>query len=80
MLAESLNLDVTAHWTPSVEGFYGKLSKAGLLMLAKEANATPSIVVGNVKKAMAETGWLPSVLRSKAGAEQAEDGDFAQAA
>jgi len=80
-LAESLNLDMTAHWTPSVEGFYGKLSKAGLLMVAREAKATLSLVIGNVKKAeaarhvmnaMTGLGWLPAVLRGKAQSEPEE--------
>ena len=67
-LTESLNLDVTAHWTSSVEGFYGKLSKAGLLTVAKEAKATLPLVIGNVRKVeaarhvmkvMSGLGWLP---------------------
>lgn len=73
-LAKSQNLDMKVHWTPSVEGFYGKLSKSALLTVAKESNATLSLVIGNVKKAeaarhvmkaMAETAWLPPILRSK---------------
>lgn len=61
--------------------FYGKLSKSALLMVAKEAKATLSLVIGNVKKAeaarhvmkaMAETAWLPPVLRSKNNAECGE--------
>jgi len=84
-LAESLNLDMTAHWTPSVEGFYGKLSKSTLLMVAKEAGATLSIVIGSVKKAeaarhvmkaMSANGWLPPVLRGN----EAETVPLAEAA
>ena len=71
-LAESLALDMATQWQPSVEGFYGKISKAGLLMLAKDAGATLSLVVGNVKKleaardvmqAIAQTNWLPPIFR-----------------
>lgn len=73
-LATALTLDMSAHWTPSVEGFYGKLSKTGLLTVAKDAKAALSLVIGNVKKdaaarhvmqAVAGTGWLPPVLCSK---------------
>lgn len=76
-----------AHWTPSVDGFYGKLTKAGLLMVAKQAKAELSIVVGNVKKgaaarhvmqAVAGTGWLPPVLCGRVPVQG--DGEFAQAA
>jgi ParB family chromosome partitioning protein len=88
-LAQSLNLDMSAHWTPSVEGFYGKLSKAGLLTVAKEAKATLSVVIGDVKKAeaarhvmkaMAELGWLPSVLRGRVTQSEPENVPLAEAA
>lgn len=71
-LADSLGLDMATQWTPSVEGFYGKISKAGLLMLAKDAGATLTLVVGNVKKleaardvmqAISQTNWLPPIFR-----------------
>lgn len=71
-LAQSLSLDMAEHWTPSVEGFYGRISKAGLLMLAKDAGATLSLVIGNVKKleaardvmqAISQTNWLPPIFR-----------------
>ena len=71
-LADSLGLDMASQWQPSVEGFFGKISKAGLLMLAKDAGATLSLVLGNVKKqeaarevmqAIAQTHWLPPIFR-----------------
>lgn len=74
-LAESLTLNMADYWQPSVQGFYGKLSKAALLKLAQEAGAKLSLNVGNLKKpeaaqhvreVMAETAWLPDVLRGKA--------------
>jgi ParB family chromosome partitioning protein len=73
VLAEFLALDMASQWQPSVEGFYNKLSKAALLMLAKDAGATLSLVVGNVKKleaardvmqAIAQTNWLPQIFRN----------------
>ncbi len=73
-LAESLALDMATCWQPSVKGFYARLSKSGLLMVAQEAGATLSLVIGNVKKAeaakhvmeaMAATQWLPAVLRGR---------------
>lgn len=80
-LAESLSLDMAAHWQPSVEGFYNKLSKAALLTLAKDAGATLTLVVGNVKKleaardvmqAVAQTNWLPPIFRRKAETVEAQ--------
>ncbi|MCL0274235.1 hypothetical protein M2T36_25360, partial [Escherichia coli] len=47
-LAETLGLDMAEQGQPSVEGFFGNLSKSGLLMIAKDAGATLSVVVGNV--------------------------------
>ncbi len=78
-LAENLGLDMAAHWQPSVAGFYGRLSKAGLITVAQEAGATLSLVIGNVKKAeaakhmmevMAGTNWLPAVMQGKNIAQQ----------
>lgn len=75
-LADSLGLDMATQWTPSVEGFFGKISKAGLLTLAKDAGATLTLVVGNVKKleaardvmqAIAQTTWLPPIFRKAEG-------------
>jgi ParB family chromosome partitioning protein len=86
-LAAALSLDMAAHWTPSVEGFYGKLTKAGLLTVAKDAKAELAIVVGNVKKeaaarhvmqAVAGTGWVPAALGGRTASQG--DGELAHAA
>lgn len=88
-LAESLSLDMTAHWKPTVEGFYGRLSKATLLHMVREAKAVLSIRLAEVKKetaarhvmqAMAETDWLPPALRGRIAAQQGGDSELAQAA
>jgi ParB family transcriptional regulator, chromosome partitioning protein len=47
-LAAVLSLDMAQWWTPSVEGFYGHLPKAGLL--AAMANATAAAPMANLKK------------------------------
>ncbi len=71
-LADALVLDMTAHWLPSVDGFYGRLTKAALIALVTEAQATLPVNLGALKKpeaaryvaeAMAGTGWLPVPLR-----------------
>ena len=60
-------------WQPSIEGFYGKLSKATLLHIVTEAKAPMVISISQVKKpdaaryvAQAMTGqaWLPAPLRA----------------
>ncbi|PZP38542.1 MAG: hypothetical protein DI585_07070, partial [Pseudomonas fluorescens] len=75
VLAASLSLNMAEYWQPSVQGFYGKLSKAALLKLAQDAGATITLNFGNVKKleaakhvmdAVAETTWLPDVLHGNA--------------
>jgi ParB family chromosome partitioning protein len=88
-LAASLNLDMVTHWAPSVEGFYGKLSKDGLITVAKDASVTLSLVLGTVKKleaakhvmtAMAGSGWLPPVMRGRSLGEVARAVPLAEAA
>lgn len=78
---------MAAHWTPSVDGFYGKLSKAGLITVAKDAGATLSLVLGSVKKdaaarhvmqTVAGTGWLPPEHSGKIAVQG--DGELARAA
>jgi ParB family chromosome partitioning protein len=86
-VATALNLDMAEHWTPSVVGFYGKLTKAGLLTVAKDAKAELAIVVSDVKKdvaarhvmqAVAKTDWLPPAFGDRI--ESQGNGDLAQAA
>lgn len=71
-LAAALALDMTRHWTPSVEGFFGRLPKASLIHIVSEAKAPMSISISAVKKqeaaryvakAMKGCAWLPAPLR-----------------
>ena len=71
-LAGVLSLDMAQWWTPSVEGFYGRLPKAALLQAMSEAKVTAEAPFANVKKdeaarmaakALKDSGWLPQPLR-----------------
>lgn len=87
-LAGLLEFDMAAQWKPMVEGFYGRLNKATMVAMVKEAKAPLSIRLADVKKdtaarhvmeAMAETNWLPPILRGSQ-ARQGEEGAMAVAA
>jgi ParB family chromosome partitioning protein len=69
-LARVLKLDMHTHWTPSVEGFFGRLSKAQMEAALKEAGVKLDIskdkkaeAAAKVHKALAGKAWLPEVLR-----------------
>lgn len=71
-LADALGLDMRAHWTPTAEGFFSRLSKAQLVQAVNEAKAPLQVNFGSLKKheaarhvakAMHGTGWLPAPLR-----------------
>ena len=64
--------DMRQWWTPSVEGFYGRLSKAALVEAVTEAGVTADAPFDSVKKAEAaamaakalkDSSWLPLPLR-----------------
>lgn len=72
-IAAFLALDMRQWWTPSVEGFYGRLSKAALVEAVTEAGVTADAPFDSVKKAEAaamaakalkDSLWLPLPLRS----------------
>ena len=72
-LAETLSLDMTQWWTPSVEGFFARLPKAALVQAVAEAKVTADAPFDSVKKAEAaklaakalkDSGWLPQPLRA----------------
>ena len=72
-LGGALGLDMTQWWTPSVEGFYERLSKAGLVRAVTEAKVSAGVALDSVKKAegakfvakaLAGSGWLPEPLRT----------------
>lgn len=87
-LASLLGFDMAAQWKPTVEGFYGRLNKATMVAMVQEAKAPLSIRLADVKKdtaarhvmeAMAETNWLPPILRASQNVH-GEQGAMAEAA
>ncbi|MGJ0395525.1 MAG: ParB/RepB/Spo0J family partition protein [Methylocystis sp.] len=72
-LAEQVGLDMSAHWTPTVESYFGKVTKARILAAVREAkgDATAQMIDHLKKSDMAVeaqrllqgTGWLPEPLR-----------------
>ncbi|TSE12228.1 ParB/RepB/Spo0J family partition protein [Mesorhizobium intechi] len=73
-LATALGLDMTAHWTPTVRTYLGRITKAHILAAVSEAasNEAAERLVALKKQPMAEaaeqllaaTGWLPAQLRT----------------
>jgi ParB family transcriptional regulator, chromosome partitioning protein len=73
-LAHSLGLDlVAAGWTPTVENYLGRVTKAGILEAVREAKGEASVqLIDHLKKPdmakeaerlLAGCGWLPEPLR-----------------
>jgi ParB family chromosome partitioning protein len=92
-LATAVALDMTAHWTPTVRTYLGRVTKAHILAAVREAvsDAAAERIAGLKKTDMAEaaeqvlagTGWLPATLRTTRPAwldEQQQDGDAFQIA
>ncbi|WP_027168850.1 ParB/Srx family N-terminal domain-containing protein [Mesorhizobium sp. WSM3224] len=73
-LAKALSLDMTAHWTPTVRTYLGRVTKAHILAAVSEAVSEEAAdrLVALKKQPMAEaaeqllagTGWLPTLLRT----------------
>lgn len=74
-LATAVALDMTAHWTPTVRAYLGRVTKAHILAAVREAlgDETAERIADMKKQAMAETaeqllagtGWLPPALRTE---------------
>ena len=74
-LATAVALDMTAHWTPTVRTYLGRVTKAHILAAVGEAlgDEAAERIAGLKKQAMAETaerllagtGWLPPLLRTE---------------
>ncbi|WP_316224413.1 MULTISPECIES: ParB/RepB/Spo0J family partition protein [unclassified Bradyrhizobium] len=92
-LASAVTLDMTAHWTPTVQSYLGRVTKAHILAAVREAvgDEAAERIAGLKKTEMAQvaeqilagTGWLPSVLRTARPASRdavSEAEPFAQAA
>jgi hypothetical protein len=73
-LATALALDMTAHWTPTVRTYLGRVTKAHIAAAVREAVSDEAAdrITGMKKQPMAEaaeqllagTGWLPSLMRT----------------
>lgn len=73
-LATAGALDMTAHWTPTVQSYFGRITKAHILAAVREAVSDEAAerIAGKKKQEMAEaaeqllagTGWLPPLLRT----------------
>ncbi len=73
-LATAVTLDMTAHWTPTVRSYFGRVTKAHILAAVREAlgDEAAEQIADKKKTEMAEaaeqllvgTGWLPPVLRT----------------
>lgn len=74
-LATAVALDMTAHWTPTVRAYLGRVTKANILAAVREAlgDEAAGRIADLKKQAMAETaeqllagtGWLPPLLRTE---------------
>jgi ParB family chromosome partitioning protein len=84
-LATAVALDMTAHWTPTVRTYLGRVTKAHILGAVCEAVSEEAVdrLSALKKQPMAEaaeqllagTGWLPAVLRTPEPAVFAERQD-----
>lgn len=85
-LAEHVGLDMSAHWTPTVESYFGKVTKARILAAVREAKGEATAqMIDHLKKSdmaveaerlLQGTGWLPEPLRGAS--TQAADAQIVQ--
>lgn len=94
-LAQALDLDMTAHWSPTARSYFERITKAQILVTVREAVSEeaadrmsgmkkPAMAVA-AEQLLAGTGWLPALLRTfeadrSESAGTAEDETFAEAA
>jgi ParB family chromosome partitioning protein len=72
-LAQAVDLDMTAYWTPTVGSYLGRVTKGRIADAVREAVSDEAAArIGGLKKPdmaseaealLAGTGWLPSLLR-----------------
>lgn len=86
-LATAVALDMTAHWTPTVRAYLGRVTKAHILAAVREAVSDEAAErIGALKKTdmadaaeqlLAGTGWLPAVMRTvrPARLDEPQEGD-----
>jgi ParB family chromosome partitioning protein len=75
-LAESLDLNMAQHWTPTAENFFGRVNKTAIQAAVTEAKGEVAarkleglkkpIMAAEAANVVSGTGWLPAVLRTKA--------------
>jgi ParB family chromosome partitioning protein len=74
-LAETLRLDMSKHWAPTAESYFGRVSKKAIcLAVAEAAGESVAFRIQDLKKPVmaaeaarliAGSGWVPVVLRTK---------------
>jgi ParB family chromosome partitioning protein len=74
-LAETLRLDMSKHWTPTAESYFGRVSKKAICVaVAEAAGENVAFSIQDLKKPImaieaarlvANSGWVPTVLRTK---------------
>ncbi|MGY2991201.1 hypothetical protein ACVWWD_000008 [Mesorhizobium sp. URHB0026] len=84
-LATAINLDITAHWTPTVRTYLGRITKAHILDAVREAASGEAAdrlsdlqkqpMAEAAEQLLAGTGWLPAVLRTERPAISVEGQD-----
>jgi ParB family chromosome partitioning protein len=82
-LAQAVALDMTAHWTPTVRTYLGRVTKAQIGEAVREAVSEDAAAhIADMKKQpmadaaeqlLAGTGWLPALLRTPAPVSSAAD-------
>lgn len=75
-LAETLELNMAHHWTPTAESFFGRVSKTtiqeavtdaqGEAQAKKLAGLKKGLMAQEAESLVSGTGWLPAILRTKA--------------
>lgn len=88
-LAAALALDMRQHWTPTVRSYLGRVTKAHILAAVREAVGNEAAErIADMKKPqmaeaaeqlLAETEWLPPLLRTERPALLASEGADADA-
>ncbi len=75
LLAEHLTLDMSAYWSPTLESYFGKVTKAQILAAVREAkgDATAQMIdhlrksdmAAEAERLLQGAGWLPEILRTR---------------
>lgn len=74
-LATAVALDMTAHWTPTVRTYLGRVTKAQILDAVRDAASEDALdrlstlkkqpMAEAAEQLLAGTGWLPAILRTE---------------